>query len=168
MGKHVAAVLYGIGARLDERPELLFLLRRVDPQDLIAKADAGLRPAGRRTVAGKVLETDDLSQVFGIEIVESDAAPVSAPRRTRAVRDGPSPSSREPDAGAAASSLRATARAVAKKTSGTASRQAIRVPGLPAKQRAAVAARMKKYCTKLRVPDDRERRFRTNVNTDSD
>jgi uncharacterized Zn finger protein len=31
MCKHVAAVLYGIGARIDERPELLFLLRSVVP-----------------------------------------------------------------------------------------------------------------------------------------
>src|SRR5262249_19784028 len=33
MCKHVAAVLYGIGARLDERPELLFLLRKVDEKE---------------------------------------------------------------------------------------------------------------------------------------
>src|SRR5262249_39072173 len=42
MCKHVAAVLYGIGARLDERPELLFVLRQVDEKELIAKAGAGL------------------------------------------------------------------------------------------------------------------------------
>ena len=36
MCKHVAAVLYGIGARLDEQPELLFRLRAVDEQDLVA------------------------------------------------------------------------------------------------------------------------------------
>jgi uncharacterized Zn finger protein len=30
MGKHVAAVLYGIGARLDQQPELLFRLHDVD------------------------------------------------------------------------------------------------------------------------------------------
>ena len=36
MCKHVAAVLYGIGARLDHQPELLFTLRKVDQQDLIA------------------------------------------------------------------------------------------------------------------------------------
>src|SRR5713101_3308804 len=42
MCKHVAAVLYGIGARFDERPELLFKLRRVDEKELIAKAGHGL------------------------------------------------------------------------------------------------------------------------------
>ena len=30
MCKHVAAVLYGVGARLDQQPELLFVLRGVD------------------------------------------------------------------------------------------------------------------------------------------
>ena len=38
MCKHVAAVMYGIGARLDEKPELLFLLRKVDHLELIAGA----------------------------------------------------------------------------------------------------------------------------------
>ena len=37
MCKHVAAVLYGIGG-VDQQPELLFTLRKVDQQDLIAKA----------------------------------------------------------------------------------------------------------------------------------
>ena len=41
MCKHVAAVLYGIGARLDHQPELLFTLRKVDQQDLIATAGSG-------------------------------------------------------------------------------------------------------------------------------
>jgi hypothetical protein len=87
MCKHVAAVLYGIGARLDERPELLFLLRSVDQQDLIAKADSGLRPARERPVAAKVLDTGDLSQIFGIEIAQAEPAPESAARRKRTVRD---------------------------------------------------------------------------------
>lgn len=77
MCKHVAAVLYGISARLDERPELLFLLRRVNQQDLIAKADAGLHPARKGPVAGKVLQTEDLSQIFGIEMAEAEPEPVS-------------------------------------------------------------------------------------------
>jgi len=42
MCKHVAAVLYGVGARLDERPELLFVLRGVEERDLLASAGAGL------------------------------------------------------------------------------------------------------------------------------
>ena len=42
MCKHVAAVLYGIGARLDQQPALLFTLRKVNQQDLIAKAGSDL------------------------------------------------------------------------------------------------------------------------------
>ena len=36
MCKHVAAVMYGVGARLDNQPELLFLLREIDHLELIA------------------------------------------------------------------------------------------------------------------------------------
>ena len=46
MCRHVAAVLYGIGARLDHRPELLFTLRRVAHEELIAKAGARLFGVG--------------------------------------------------------------------------------------------------------------------------
>ena len=55
MCKHVAAVLYGVGARLDERPELLFALRKVDQKDLIATAGAGLPLARKAPAAGRVL-----------------------------------------------------------------------------------------------------------------
>src|SRR5271170_7649760 len=47
--KHVAASLYGVGARLDQNPELLFLLRGVDPSRLISKASA--TEAVRQTTA---------------------------------------------------------------------------------------------------------------------
>ncbi|WP_459213534.1 SWIM zinc finger family protein, partial [Paraburkholderia aspalathi] len=42
MCKHVAAVLYGVGARLDQQPELLFKLRGVDPADLVNSTGTGL------------------------------------------------------------------------------------------------------------------------------
>lgn len=77
MCKHVAATLYGVGARLDARPELLFLLRGVDPEELIAGvsgADA-LRPSVP-VDAPAGLGSTDLSAVFGIEL-DSSAAPVS-------------------------------------------------------------------------------------------
>ena len=70
MCKHVAAVLYGIGARLDHQPELLFLLRNVDHQELItAQLDVQTATSGK----GKRqrLATQDLSAVFGVEIEES-------------------------------------------------------------------------------------------------
>ena len=51
MCKHVAAVLYGVGARLDASPELLFTLRGVDHEELIAAdAEAAVSAA---TTSGK-------------------------------------------------------------------------------------------------------------------
>ena len=68
MCKHVAAVLYGIGARLDEKPEVLFSLRRVEVKDLVNQAGAGLTPSKKRMAPGKVLDEALLADVFGIEM----------------------------------------------------------------------------------------------------
>jgi uncharacterized Zn finger protein len=81
MCKHVAAVLYGVGARLDHQPELLFTLRGVDHLELIGQAlarenlDSAL--GGKRADS---LEGSDLGELFGIEL-DSTAAP-AAPRKT--------------------------------------------------------------------------------------
>ena len=71
MCKHAAAVLYGVGSRLDDRPELLFLLRGVDEAELIA-ADMAL-PRG--TAAADTLADGDLADIFGIDIDGADGAP---------------------------------------------------------------------------------------------
>ena len=81
MCKHVAAVLYAIGARLDEKPDLLFALRNVNHQDLIAKAGKGLSVSRKSPSAAKVLDTGDLSEIFGIEMAE-DAKPRSGRKRS--------------------------------------------------------------------------------------
>ena len=70
MCKHVAAALYGIGARLDQQPELLFKLHEVDEKELIANASKGLPLAGKGPVAEKILGSDDLSALFGLEIAK--------------------------------------------------------------------------------------------------
>ncbi len=78
MCKHVAAVLYGIGARLDQQPELLFTLRHVDAKDLIQVADAGLvtaLKAPRALKAAKVLDDSLLADVFGLEMAQTTDAP---------------------------------------------------------------------------------------------
>ena len=76
MCKHVAAVLYGVGARLDARPELLFRLRAVDEKDLVADLDTALSISNRPLDVGKVLETDDISALFGLDMAETgDAIP---------------------------------------------------------------------------------------------
>src|SRR4029450_12736776 len=59
MCKHVAAVLYGVGARLDERPELLFLLRNVDEHELLASAGQDLTLAQAAPSPAKMLEDGD-------------------------------------------------------------------------------------------------------------
>jgi len=78
MCKHVAAVLYGVGARLDREPELLFSLRGVDHRELIAApgaADLAASPATRE----KMIAEEDLAGIFGIEIDEGPAARRPAP-----------------------------------------------------------------------------------------
>jgi uncharacterized Zn finger protein len=75
--KHLAAVLYGVGSRLDDEPELLFVLRGVDPQDLV-EVDAAAA-ARTRAPAGSEL-AGDLSEIFGIEI-DASSTDVSATRR---------------------------------------------------------------------------------------
>jgi uncharacterized Zn finger protein len=74
MCKHVAAVLYGIGARLDQQPELLFRLHGVDEKELIAQADAAFPLAKRGPAAAKVLAGEDLSKLFGLDMAEGPAA----------------------------------------------------------------------------------------------
>jgi hypothetical protein len=85
MCKHVAAVLYGIGARLDAQPELLFELRGVDQKDLIARAGKDL-PLGRKAPpSGRLLAEEGLSELFGIDLGGA-ASPVKRPREGSAAK----------------------------------------------------------------------------------
>src|SRR3990172_1619134 len=81
MCKHVAAVLYGIGARLDEQPELLFRLRAVNEKDLVAKAGMGLPLARKGPASEKVLAGSDLSELFGLEMGQGAQPEIEARRR---------------------------------------------------------------------------------------
>jgi uncharacterized Zn finger protein len=78
MCKHVAAVLYGIGARLDQQPDLLFRLHNVDEKELIAGAGQALPLAKKAPAAKKVLSGEDLSALFGLDIAP-DTAPDMTP-----------------------------------------------------------------------------------------
>jgi uncharacterized Zn finger protein len=69
MCKHVAAVLYGVGARFDHQPELLFRLRGVDESELIASAGSGIPLSTHAPAASKILSSDDLS-IFGLDLAE--------------------------------------------------------------------------------------------------
>jgi len=68
MCKHVAATLYGIGARLDQEPELLFLLRGVDHRELIAAPETVASFAASPDMQERRIAEEDLSAIFGIEI----------------------------------------------------------------------------------------------------
>jgi uncharacterized Zn finger protein len=99
MCKHLAAVLYGIGARLDSKPELLFLLRAVDEKQLIANASQSLPLTKHSPASGKILAADqDLSDIFGLDMIQS-AAPkskkVAAPK-AKAKRKSAKSSPRRP------------------------------------------------------------------------
>ena len=97
MCKHVAATLYGVGTRLDDAPALLFTLRGVDPAEMVEAAVDQPLAAGRSR-RSRVLKSDELSSVFGIDIDvgigpdmgATSGGDVSAPgtRGRRAVRRG--------------------------------------------------------------------------------
>jgi uncharacterized Zn finger protein len=87
MCKHVAAVLYGIGARLDEKPQLLFKLRGVDESQLIAHAGQDLSFSGAPSGAASVLGDSDVAALFGLEMAEpardGAAAAPKPPEKTK-------------------------------------------------------------------------------------
>jgi uncharacterized Zn finger protein len=71
MCKHVAATLYGVGARLDEDPSLFFKLRKVKVGDLVTqtvedKTKKLLKKAKKKSA--RVIDDSDLASVFGIEM----------------------------------------------------------------------------------------------------
>lgn len=78
MCKHVAAVLYGVGARLDDAPEMLFKLRGVNHEELVdvtaAVTDVAQKGGSRRRIAAT-----GIADVFGIDLAEADAVPQTPP-----------------------------------------------------------------------------------------
>ncbi|MBN2034538.1 MAG: helix-turn-helix domain-containing protein [Deltaproteobacteria bacterium] len=89
MCKHVAAALYGVGARLDEKPELLFLLRGLDHEELIS-AEAGLAAVSSVSQAEghmRIAESD-LSNLFGIEMTQEEDQRSKKPAAKRTVSAG--------------------------------------------------------------------------------
>ena len=75
--KHLAAVLYAIGNRLDTRPELLFLLRDVDQTQLVAAATKESVSRAVRSDAAHALADGDLAGIFGIEIAGGEPTPAA-------------------------------------------------------------------------------------------
>jgi uncharacterized Zn finger protein len=80
MCKHVAAALYGAGARLDQVPELLFTLRGVDSAELIATAGAKAALGHAGASSERILADRDVAALFGIEL---EPSPATSGRRAK-------------------------------------------------------------------------------------
>lgn len=124
MCKHVAAVLYGVGARLDRTPEMLFKLRDVDHLELIGEAvDAKNLD---QALQGKVeagLRGADLGEVFGIELETSEAKATPEttneaprPRATTVGSNGKKPMTKQTKQRQAPAAIMAAAQRLAKQT----------------------------------------------------
>ena len=89
--KHVAASLYGVGARLDQNPGLLFLLRGVDPADLVSKVSAAeaVRQTTGKPGAKPVMSDAEVADVFGIELASSPEPTLSAAEPPAVTSDSP-------------------------------------------------------------------------------
>ena len=158
MCKHVAAVCYGVGARLDEQPELLFRLRGVDHGELATSAEVasvlgkGAEAAGRKRVSG------DLSEVFGIDMADDGDALATAAVRAPAAPAEKKPRLAKPAKGkpAAAAVARPRGRPRKAKTDAPASKKdavkTLRPPGGPRKAKTGAPASKKDAIKTLRPP----------------
>jgi uncharacterized Zn finger protein len=99
MCKHVAAALYGVGARLDQKPELLFVLREVDHLALIEKAGAPI-PRATTKRGTKLLAEEEMASVFGIEIegLVMSAPVAKKPKATPPSKEASTPKAQTPAA----------------------------------------------------------------------
>lgn len=112
--KHLAAVMYGVGHRLDSQPELLFKLRDVDHEELVAEAttrtnlDQELNAGQDEQLAGA-----DLSAIFGIELDSTSTAPIPTSDPVKSTKKAAVANERQK---ASAKNSPKTARKKAKKT----------------------------------------------------
>jgi uncharacterized Zn finger protein len=88
MCKHIAAVLYGVGARLDEQPELLFQLRAVNQNELVANLNSELPLLKTGPDAARLLLDDDVSALFGLEMEEKPSATPALNTPARSKKSG--------------------------------------------------------------------------------
>jgi hypothetical protein len=113
MCKHVAATLYGVGARLDTVPELLFTLRAVDHRELISQAvDAQHLDRALGSKANTALVGSDLGEIFGIDLDTCNGAKAE-PGSAEAPRDHSSTPGTRPRAARKPTSVRGKAKELA-------------------------------------------------------
>ncbi len=139
MCKHIAAVMYGVGARLDDKPELLFLLRKVDHLELIAGAVDSAPVADVRKGRGKkTIAAGDIADVFGIEMAEAETPAPASPATAKKPA--------KPRASAAKAASKAKPKGAVtdvKKTVGARAAKQKKAKTAPASPSAAVQARTK-------------------------
>ncbi len=131
MCKHVSAALYGVGARLDHAPQLLFTLRGVDENELIAGAGKDLALTKPAPSTAKLLDDGDVSALFGLEMAQDGNSEIPAPTPPK-----PSPWSKTKKGSEASARARTAA---AKKKSSLRRRRAKDEP----KRAGSIAARKK-------------------------
>lgn len=139
--KHLAAVLYGIGARLDEKPELFFLLRGVDQNELFS---ADIADALVGSAAPAAISDDDLNGIFGIELdsLDGDIKVPAVPKK------------RKPGKPKKAAAVKTPAKRKPSRPKKTAKKTAVatmpekRKPGRPKKTEKATPAAVKKVTAK--------------------
>jgi len=92
MCKHVAATLYGVGARLDQDPNLFFVLRKVDINDLITEtvkeSKKELLSKAKKKTSRVIEDASGLSDIFGIDFGEENSSGIvkdSAPKKKKTV-----------------------------------------------------------------------------------
>ena len=119
MCKHVAAVFYGIGVRLDAQPELLFVLRGVDHEELLA-VDAGAVGAITSGRKSQQIDDGDLSDIFGVDIAERNDSPVKpakkAPKKRKPARKKKAKKTKAKKATPASTKKKAAKKKAVKKT----------------------------------------------------
>jgi uncharacterized Zn finger protein len=118
MCKHIAAALYGIGARLDEKPQLLFVLRGVDENELLANAGKDLALTRAVPSAAKLLDDSDVAALFGLEMAESADSDAVVPTAAKRQQDSRMSKSRKMVAAKTAAAAKKTKPHAAPKKTG--------------------------------------------------
>jgi uncharacterized Zn finger protein len=142
MCKHVAATLYGAGARMDHEPDMLFTLRGVDPAEMVETA-IDQPPTGDKSQRGRVLKSDELSSVFGVDIdMDGVVTPARSPKKAK--RTAPT----RKKAASRTAKKKIGTKSVAKKSARKPAAKKVAAKGVAARKVAAKKATTKKPITR--------------------
>jgi len=143
MCKHVAATLYGVGARLDEDPALFFILRQAAIDDLINQAvQSKASSIIEKTTTGrsKVIADDKLSDLFGLDM--DDLGPIK-PVKKKAAKVRKQKSVQQSDLQGYPTAIALVAHYIDKNKDGLSIKDLQKSTGFPAKKLYAILFRLK-------------------------